>query len=281
MEQIQFVNSYSVRSVVAEHFTIKKELKQGWFSSKEQIVKTLVRTFKADFEYGKMVKSEDIGYFPNTGNVLNKECMYFQDKKLIERIKYNSLGNIEERETYKYINGVLNSSREEKVGVVFQGSIAEKRYDDHGNLIFIHKSMNEYNTGDSETRWRTSYQTTNEGYLYICEDEDHKKTYRYYDRNNNLIKRVIYDSNNQIIESHTYTYDALGNEIIRDLGDGRTEYSKYDSKGNLLWMSWYNDGKKVITEIEYSFDVYGNWTEYRQIRDGVFNFLIKRDIRYV
>ena len=281
MEQIQFINSYRIRSVVAESFTIKKELKQGWFSSKEEFVKTLVRTFKADFEYGKMVKSEDIGYYPNTKNVLSKECKFFQDGKLIERTKYNSSGSVEERETYNYINGVLNSSREDTVGGVFRGSFSEKQYDDHGNMTYIHKRMNGYKTTNSESRFKTSYQTTDEGYLYICEDEDHEKTYRYYDRNNKLIKKVEYDSYNRIKESNTYTYDALGNEISRELGDGRTEYSKYDNKGNLIWMSWYKDGKKVITEIEYSFDVYGNWIEYRQIRDGVFNYLIKRDISYI
>lgn len=281
MEEVQFINPHRVRSVIAERFTVKKELKQGWFSSKEEFVKTVVETFKADFENGKMIKSEDISYYPNTRNVLTKECKYFQDEKLIERIKYNSSDIIEERETYNYIDGVLNSSFEETVSGSSKGSFTERKYDNHGNLVYSHRKLNGYNVSHSESRWKTKYQTTNEGYLYISEDEDdHEKIYRYFDRNENLIKKVKYDSSNRIVESYTCTYDAYGNETSRDLGGGRVEYSKYDRNGNLIWMSWYKDGRKVITEIEYSFDAYGNWTEYRQKRDGVYNFLIKRSICY-
>ena len=83
-----------------------------------------------------------------------------------------------------------------------------------------------------------------------------------YDKEGNMVREELYNGKNQLIEYDLMTYDAAGNEIIRE------EYAKgkligkmvstYNEKGAPLSMISYGTGKAPLNTSTFAYDEWGN-----------------------
>ena len=86
-----------------------------------------------------------------------------------------------------------------------------------------------------------------------------------YDFNNNLIKKIEYDTGNEknINEMYTYQYDENNNIVEKSWynRDGKLNgkyISKYDYRNNLIEDSWYNSDGENWTTKKYKYDSNNN-----------------------
>ncbi len=134
-----------------------------------------------------------------------------------------------------------------------------------------------------------------------------------YDNDNNLIQRVTFDKNNELLSQESNFYDSKGNLILKldewsggltrdcfnDLGqllkeqriyyadslgnDTKIEY-RYDDLNNLIRkkVTYKEDGELKSTEKKYKlrFDKNGNWVEKRCFDGDKLTFIERRDILY-
>ena len=104
--------------------------------------------------------------------------------------------------------------------------------------------------------------------IYNTNDRDLKRKLIYkYDDNGNQIERITYDSNETIEEKYIYKYDSNGNKIedVKWYKNSNSESLlntyKYDRNGNITEQYWHrNDGSVRTTNI-YKYDRNGNLIE--------------------
>lgn len=192
--------------------------------------------------------------------------------KLKEISKYDSKGNMIEKNTYDFDGSVWleKTFKNNDKGIVIEGveyllgtlhkTIAYK-YDDNCNMI----EYNEYY--DNGSSWlKETYKNDDKGTaiekMKYYEDSFHSKSvYKHNDRGD-VIEEVLYNSDGNMFIIMAY---------------------KHDDRGNIVEEIWYDSDGKVSLEQKYGyneFDKHDNWISRSVNHDGIVYHIEERKIEY-
>lgn len=208
----------------------------------------------------------------------------FKINTVIENINSEELNLKENKYSYKEINKEGNITLE--INYDAFGAVAEKivrTFDDNSNLIeeiyydegeeiaerktyeraddgALKFEYTHYLDGSADT---LSYQYDNEKNIVskvLKDDEDYvESTEKFEYKNNKLVKKEVFDENNNLTEKETYEYDENGNviEYFNQDNDKYNEFrivNKYDEAGSRTKSLKYNSRKQLIQKSTFSVD---------------------------
>ena len=166
------------------------------------------------------------------GTIAEKIVRKFDDRKfLVEEIYYDEGEEIAERKTY------------------------ERNDDGTIKFEFTHYLDNSFDTlsyqYDGEKNVVSKILKDDEGFVESNEKFEYK--------NNKLVKKVVYDDNNKLIEELIYRYDENGN-VLEYSNKEKDKYNnyrivdEYDEKNNRVKSLKYNFNNKLVQISTYLFD---------------------------
>ncbi len=194
--------------------------------------------------------------------------------------KYDEKGNLAEKENCRSDTNCLKitySNKYNKSGILVErirhnsnGSIENiEKYDDNGNLVY------EFDGSQATKKYRyDEYGNILSITFYSHVIEFYKDQYQYYE-NGKLKEKVQYNFDSTKIIKSFYNYDDRGNqtEILTVGPDDSTrvkETYKYDDRGNEIErIIYHSDTIAEIRNFSYIYDSNGRWIErFLQLPDG-------------
>ena len=173
---------------------------------------------------------------------------------------------IEEEKSTRFFNGHYYSTTKEKIQYDEKCRI-KKFYDYEGKEIartYIHyyddkdriiKTELLYSNNKKEY-WTNSYDMANNLTKTIYNNKEADKDIYRYDKNNNLLSKIIYKGNKEVYKV-LYTYDKDNNLLSKATYKGNKAIEKtfytYDSYQNLIKIEKYNNGKNYIYERTFTY----------------------------
>ena len=173
---------------------------------------------------------------------------------------------IEEEKSTRFFNGHYYSTTKEKIQYDEKCRIKkfydyeEKEiartythyYDDKDRII---KTELLYSNNKKEY-WTNSYDMANNLTKTIYNNKEADKDIYRYDKNNNLLSKIIYKGNKEVYKV-LYTYDKDNNLLSKTTYKGNKAIEKtlytYDSYKNLIKIEKYNNGKNYIYERTFTY----------------------------
>ncbi len=173
---------------------------------------------------------------------------------------------IEEEKSTRFFNGHYYSTTKEKIQYDEKCRIKkfydyeEKEiartythyYDDKDRII---KTELLYSNNKKEY-WTNSYDMANNLTKTIYNNKEANKDIYRYDKNNNLLSKIIYKGNKEVYKV-LYTYDKDNNLLSKTTYKGNKAIEKtlytYDSYKNLIKIEKYNNGKNYIYERTFTY----------------------------
>ena len=173
---------------------------------------------------------------------------------------------IEEEKSTRFFNGHYYSTTKEKIQYDEKCRIKkfydyeEKEiartythyYDDKDRII---KTELLYSNNKKEY-WTNSYDMANNLTKTIYNNKEADKDIYRYDKNNNLLSKIIYKGNKEVYKV-LYTYDKDNNLLSKTTYKGNKAIEKtfytYDSYQNLIKIEKYNNGKNYIYERTFTY----------------------------
>jgi len=210
----------------------------------------LVKTKKFNFKYPKRYNRNIFSY--NNLNKLVEEKFYFNDNQLYRNVFY----------TYNEINNLVEVNINDNLPEGLSNVKKILKYDDKNNLIeelyyensiYLMKEVFKYDVENKITESR----------YYFEESIRYKKIY---DKKENLIEEIEYDSLTNVKAKWSYIYDKKGNEIearrvLKDTVFHFKIISKYDKYNNPIQK--INFSNKDVADsgniYKYEYDKKGNW----------------------
>ena len=180
---------------------------------------------------------------------------HYKENQLIEEEKYT-----------RFFNGHYYSTTKEKIQYDekcriktfydYEGKEIARTYthyyDDKDRII---KTELLYSNNKKEY-WTNSYDMANNLTKTIYNNKEADKDIYRYDKNNNLLSKIIYKGNKEVYKV-LYTYDKDNNLLSKTTYKGNKAIEKtlytYDSYKNLIKIEKYNNGKNYIYERTFTY----------------------------
>ena len=189
---------------------------------------------------------------------------YGDEEHILYHYKNNKL--VEKEKSTRFFNGHYYSTTKEKIQYDEKCRIKkfydyeEKEiartythyYDDKDRII---KTELLYSNNKKEY-WTNSYDMANNLTKTIYNNKEADKDIYRYDKNNNLLSKIIYKGNKEVYKV-LYTYDKDNNLLSKTTYKGNKAIEKtfytYDSYQNLIKIEKYNNGKNYIYERTFTY----------------------------
>ena len=189
------------------------------------------------------------------------------EKHILYHYKDNQL--IEEEKSTGFFNGCYYSTTKKKIQYDERGRIkrfydyeGEKivrtythYYDDKDRIIKT-ELLYSNNSNNKKEYWTNSYDMANNLTKTIYNNKEADKDIYRYDKNNNLLSKIIYKGNKEVYKV-LYTYDKNNNLLSEITYKGnkiiRKKFYTYDSYQNLIKIEKYNNGKNYIYERTFTY----------------------------
>ncbi len=264
MTDIEFKDPAIIRSTVLTTYDIKKVVEKGFFSCKEYTKETKRFAEKTIFENGQRIKGEII-IFNSLEQLGKRKIKTYENGKLKTCIRYNSSGEVMEKDDYEYNN--------------------------YGDLLLYHSFDYSINSisGACTIKHEWTYEDNARGTIKTDINSLTKTTTKcYYNSSGQLVQSIEYDEFGTKIETIDFYYDSRG-LLIQKVINGLEESRRYNEHGDIIWRKWYpnidsvinKNYDVVISEFEYTYDNNGNWIEYKVKRNGKDYMLFTRQIEYI
>ena len=189
---------------------------------------------------------------------------YGYGKHILYHYKDNQL--IEEEKSTGFFNGCYYSTTKKKIQYDERGRI--KRFYDYEGEKIVRTYTHYYDDKDriiktellysnnKKEYWTNSYDMANNLTKTIYNNKEADKDIYRYDKNNNLLSKIIYKGNKEVYKV-LYTYDKDNNLLSKTTYRGNKAIEKtfytYDSYQNLIKIEKYNNGKNYIYERTFTY----------------------------
>ncbi|WP_298825643.1 ATPase [uncultured Capnocytophaga sp.] len=244
-------------------------IKKDYYFTQFSISQKSITKYQYDEQNRLILATENID---GDENILIKNI--YKDNLPIESYEKNRSGDeihifyhykenqlIEEEKSTRFFNGHYYSTTKEKIQYDEKCRI-KKFYDYEGKEIartYTHyyddkdriiKTELLY-SNNKKKYWTNSYDMANNLTKTIYNNKEADKDIYRYDKNNNLLSKIIYKGNKEVYKV-LYTYDKDNNLLSKTTYKGNKAIEKtfytYDSYQNLIKIEKYNNGKNYIYE---------------------------------